>query len=108
MTRNARAILAALLLMVVATACSFSVGGSSVDAADVEEQAQQQLASQIAVDSVDCPEDLPAEVGASITCDLVSEGETLPMTVTVTSVEGEQVNFDIEVGGETGATEAAS
>jgi predicted thioesterase len=32
-----------------------------------------------------------------MTCDLTAGGQSLPVTVTVTSVDGSTVNFDIEV-----------
>jgi hypothetical protein len=77
-------------------ACS---GTASVSADEVEQQVSDQLAAQVgtAPDSVSCPEDLPAEVGATMTCDLTAGGQSLPVTVTVTSVDGSTVNFDIEV-----------
>ena len=41
--------------------------------------------------------DRQAEVGATVTCELTADGQTLPVTATVTSVEGSTVNFDIQV-----------
>ncbi|MFE9441488.1 DUF4333 domain-containing protein [Streptomyces sp. NPDC006602] len=44
-----------------------------------------------------CPEDLVGKVGTTTRCTLTGDdGSTLGVTVTVTSVDGEQVNFDIE------------
>ncbi|WP_344090903.1 DUF4333 domain-containing protein, partial [Nocardiopsis composta] len=48
-------------------------------------------------DDLTCPEDLPAEVGSSIRCELTAGGQTLGVTITTTSVEGSDVNFDVEV-----------
>lgn len=75
-------------------------GAGKVEAADVETQISEQLEAQVGErpDSVDCPEDLPAEVDAMITCDLTTvDGDELGVEVTVTSVEDDTVNFDIEV-----------
>ncbi|MFN8213463.1 MAG: DUF4333 domain-containing protein [Candidatus Nanopelagicales bacterium] len=36
-------------------------------------------------------------MGATVTCELTADGQTLPVTATVTSVEGSTVNFDIQV-----------
>ncbi len=82
-------------LSLALTGCS----GGAVDAADVESQISDQLEAQIgeAPDSVDCPEDLPAEEGAEIRCELTVAEETLGVTVTVTSVQDNTVNFDIQV-----------
>lgn len=79
------------------TAC----GSASVPAVDVQNQISEQLAAQVgqAPDSVTCPGDLPAEVGATMTCELTAGTDELPVMVTVTAVDGTNVNFDIEVGG---------
>lgn len=46
---------------------------------------------------VTCPEDLKGEVGTSTRCTLTAgDGSTLGVTVTVSSVEGSQINFDIK------------
>ncbi|MEV6260762.1 DUF4333 domain-containing protein [Streptomyces sp. NPDC051784] len=46
---------------------------------------------------VSCPEDLTGKVGTTTRCELTADdGSTLGVTVTVTSVEGEQINFDIK------------
>jgi hypothetical protein len=89
-----------LLLMVVVTALAACAGEPVVSADDVESQATDQFSQQFPVDSVDCPEDLPAEVGASIQCVLVSEGSSFEMTATTTRVEGDNVDFDLELTAE--------
>jgi hypothetical protein len=48
------------------------------------------------VDEVSCP-DLPATVGATQRCSLKAGGDTYGVTVTVTSVQGSDVKFDIAV-----------
>ncbi len=82
-------------------ACS---GTATVSADDVEQQISDQLAAEVgtAPDSVTCPGELTAEVGTTMTCELTAGADTLPVTVTVTSVEGSTVNFDIQVS-ETGS-----
>jgi len=81
-------------LSLVLAGCS-----GAVDASDIETQISDQLETQIgeAPDSVDCPEDLPAKEGAEIRCELTLAEETLGVTVTVTSVQDNTVNFDIQV-----------
>jgi hypothetical protein len=48
------------------------------------------------VDEVSCP-DLPATVGATQRCTLKAGGDTYGVTVTVTSVQDNDVKFDIQV-----------
>ena len=48
------------------------------------------------VDEVSCP-DLPAAVGATERCTLKAGGDTYGVTVTVTSVQDNDVKFDIQV-----------
>ncbi|MEU0587342.1 DUF4333 domain-containing protein [Streptomyces sp. NPDC006132] len=46
---------------------------------------------------ITCPENLAAKVGTTTRCKLTAkDGSTLGVTVKVTSVEGEQINFDIK------------
>jgi uncharacterized protein DUF4333 len=75
-----------------ATATAPTVAGKSV--------AQSVLAQLAAdgkqVDEVSCP-DLPATVGASQRCTLKAGADTYGVTVTVTSVQGTDVKFDIQV-----------
>jgi hypothetical protein len=46
-------------------------------------------------DSVTCPGDLRAKVGAVLECQMTDNGQTYGVDVTVTSVDGDNVNFDI-------------
>lgn len=47
--------------------------------------------------NIACPEDLTGKVGTTTRCKLTAkDGSTLGVTVTVTSVDGEQINFDIK------------
>lgn len=46
---------------------------------------------------ITCPEDLEGEVGTTTRCKLTADdGSTLGVTVTVTSVDGSQIRFDIK------------
>lgn len=75
------------------------LGPGSVPAADVEEQVTSELTELVgqAPDDVSCPEDLPAEEGAAITCVLSAGGETIDVEVTAASVDGSDVQLDIQV-----------
>jgi len=46
---------------------------------------------------VTCPEDLEGVVGTQLRCELVAGNDTYGVTVTVTSVKGTTVNFNIAV-----------
>ena len=86
-------------VLVIPLILGLAACSASVDKANVEQQISQQMAAQVgeSPDSVTCPGDLPAEVGAKLECTLTEAGESLPVTVTVTSIEGSTVNFDIQV-----------
>jgi hypothetical protein len=93
--RTAQILVVAGVSALVLTGC----GESSVPASDVEEQTSDQLSQQYGEEfqDVSCPEDLPAEEDAEITCELTYEDETRDVAITVTSVEDDTVNFDIQV-----------
>lgn len=95
MTRTAIACGLGLAALPLLAAC----GAGSVPADDVEEQITSVLAEQVgqSPDDVTCPDDLPGEVGAEMKCELTAGGQTIGVTVTVSSVEGNQVNFDVLV-----------
>ena len=67
---------------------------------------EEQVKSQLGTDGADCPSDLKGEVGQSIVC-RATKGDAPPfdVKVTVTSVDGDTINFDIERVG-TGPTAA--
>ena len=86
------------------SACSMSVGTPSLSADEVEQQATRSLAEAQGIapedmPPLDCPSDLPAEVGASIVCVIgdSTQGNTYDVTITVESVDGDNVGFDISV-----------
>lgn len=90
------------LTVLLTAGCSFdfSIGGpGAIDGEEVATQAATVLEQEVgrAPDDVTCSEDLPAEVDASIRCELTGDGFTYGVTVTTTSVEGSNVNFDVVV-----------
>ncbi|OSC39188.1 DUF4333 domain-containing protein [Mycobacterium decipiens] len=91
---------AAAALIASATACSCSIGTSrshSVSKADVASQITAKMtdAAGNKPDSVACPSDLPAKVGAELNCEMKVKDQTFNVNVTVTSVEGSDVKFDM-------------
>jgi hypothetical protein len=91
---------AAAGLMAGVGACSCSIGSSSSHAVakgDVASQITQKLtdAAGNKPDSVDCPGDLPAKVGAQLDCSMKVKGASYNVNVTVTSVNGSDVKFDM-------------
>jgi hypothetical protein len=69
----------------------------TVDGRDVAQSVLDQLvAGGKPVDRVSCP-DLAARVGASQRCTLASDGVDYGVTVTVSGVRGEDVEFSIQV-----------
>jgi hypothetical protein len=75
-------------------------GSSALAADDVATSAEDALEAQVgARPNVSCPDDLDAEVGAETRCTLTVDGDDQEygVTVTVTSVEDETANFDVQV-----------
>jgi hypothetical protein len=75
----------------------------SVDVGDVEDKVKEALQQEVGQEpeSVDCDDDLKAEVGASVRCVLTADdGTRIGLTVTTTSVDGDDVQFDIQVDDE--------
>ncbi|MFV2195970.1 DUF4333 domain-containing protein [Nocardiopsis sp. LOL_012] len=105
------AALGALPLLLTGCSFNFSIGGpSAVDAEQVAQESSRILAEQVgeAPDAFTCPEDLPAEVGAEIRCELTDGDATYGVTLTTTSVDGGNVNWDVQVDeAPTGATTPA-
>ncbi|WP_324275337.1 DUF4333 domain-containing protein [Blastococcus brunescens] len=100
--RPVRLLVAAPLLAVPLSACSFG-GTDSLPADEVADGAEDALEDQVGVrPEVSCPEDLVAEVGAETRCTLTVDGdpEQYGVTVTVTSVEDDTANFDVQVDDE--------
>ncbi|MEU9954985.1 DUF4333 domain-containing protein [Streptomyces sp. NPDC050982] len=73
--------------------------GGAVHKARVAQTISDKLAADTGKrpDRVTCPEHLPARVGATIRCELTAGSDTLGVTVTATSVNGKQVNYNFKV-----------
>jgi Domain of unknown function (DUF4333) len=99
----ARALLipCALAGLLIGTAGCAS-GPKTVSKSDVESQISQKMTDSAGnkPESVSCPDDLTATVGATLRCTLVDAGQTYGVNVTVTSVEGSDVKFDIKRDGQ--------
>jgi hypothetical protein len=65
----------------------------------VEEEVSARLAEQVGVapDDVSCPADLVGRVGEELRCVLTAGTDELGVTVTVTEVDGAEVEFDVQV-----------
>ncbi len=88
-----RLTVAALTAAAVLSASACAVTASK---SEVESKALEALRSQGA-ESVSCPGDLKGEVGASIRCTVnLPQGQSVPVNVKVTSVEGTTVNFEVK------------
>ena len=88
-----------ILILVPALVLSMTgCGTSAVAADDVATEAERVLAERMGEVQVDCPDDLAAEVEKMITCTVivVDSDETLDMTATVTTVEGDDVSMEFE------------
>ncbi|MFB4310034.1 DUF4333 domain-containing protein [Actinomadura sp. GTD37] len=74
----------------------------TVSAADVEEQIVAKFSGPfddggIGPATAECPEDLKGKIGTVIECTVRdAKGGTYPLIVTVTSVEGDQVRFNMK------------
>ena len=64
-------------------------------ASEISNQLKEQVGR--APDKVTCPDDLKGEVGTKEKCELKDGADTYGVTVTVTSVDGTDVKFDIKV-----------
>lgn len=85
--------------VLVATLLLAGCGASAVPQDDVEAQVFDGLTETVGEepDDVTCPGDLPAEVDAEMVCELTAQGDSIDVTVTVTSVDGSDVEFDFVV-----------
>ncbi|MEU6133543.1 DUF4333 domain-containing protein [Nocardioides sp. NPDC047086] len=84
----------------IAIAALFGLAAcGSIAEDDLEKNVTDQLEKMAGQrpDKVDCPGDLKAEVGSEIRCTLTAGGDTLGLTVTVTSVEGTDAKYEIQV-----------
>jgi hypothetical protein len=73
-----------------------------------DDSVEEQIRSQLGTDTADCPSDLQGEVGRSIVCQATAGGRKFDVKVTVTSVDGDKINFKIERIGATPTAAAPS
>jgi hypothetical protein len=105
-SRRLRRLAATSFLLAGLAACSVDVSTSSsstLSADSVASSAEDALEEEIGVrPSITCPDDVDAEVGAETRCTLTGGDDPTEygVTVTVTSVDGEDVAFDVEVDDE--------
>lgn len=90
-------VLAAGLLL--ALSAGSGVASAAVSAQDLQNMLSSQLGAQAGSppDSVVCPGELDTNIGASITCQVTTRGETHPVNVTVASIQGNAVRFQVQV-----------
>ncbi|MFD7970118.1 DUF4333 domain-containing protein [Streptomyces clavifer] len=95
--------LAALTAGVLLTGCSGSVSVGNADPELSSDKLATTVAKKLAATTgqptpdVTCPEDLAGKVGTTTRCTLTAgDGSTVGVTVTVTSVDGGRIDFDIE------------
>jgi hypothetical protein len=90
----------ALALVVAATALTAGCSSTpEVSSSDLEKEISGQLEEQLgtAPDTVECPGSLTGKVGETQRCMLTAGSDTLGVDVEVTSVDGKDVNFSIQV-----------
>jgi phenylpyruvate tautomerase PptA (4-oxalocrotonate tautomerase family) len=84
--------------LLASAACSFSVGSTpTVSKSDVAKQITAKMtdAAGNKPETVTCPSDLPAKVGAQLDCEMKVKDQAYNVNVTVTSVNGSDVKFDM-------------
>jgi hypothetical protein len=90
-------VLATAALALPLAACS--AGTSSISASSLEKQLADALEKDVGQrpDAIDCPKDLEGEVGAEVRCTLTAGADELGVEVTVTDVDGSDIEFDYAV-----------
>lgn len=93
---------AALLIVALAAGCSFSVGGSSLDIGELEDNIAAGIKDARGFDAVvECPNDVDAEEGDEFTCKATApDGTTATVLVTQTNDDGD-VTWRLVANGET-------
>ncbi|MFC5061564.1 protein kinase domain-containing protein [Actinomycetospora atypica] len=85
--------LGAALTVLVVVAAILLLRTPAVPASTVEAQIVAQ--SGLTASQVSCPDSLPAQVGASVVCTVSNGGRTQQLRASVTTVNDDQVTFDI-------------
>ncbi|MFF8916287.1 DUF4333 domain-containing protein [Streptomyces sp. NPDC015032] len=95
--------LSAVAAGVLLVGCSGSVSIGKTEPKLSAEKLSDSLADKLASTTgqpkpdIACPEDLAGKVGTETRCTLTAgDGSTLGVSVTVTSVDGEQINYDFK------------
>ena len=86
--------------IVIGTLAVAACGTGAVARSDVEKNVSDQLTATVGQKpkSITCPGDLDAKVGTTMRCSLTADDDTsLGLVVTVTSVQGGDVKFDLAV-----------
>jgi hypothetical protein len=83
----------ALLLLAGAAGLTLLTACGSTAPADAVEQ---QIVSQLGAVTADCPDDLDGTVGATLTCGATDAAGPFDVTVTVTALDGGDIEFDME------------
>jgi hypothetical protein len=94
-----RSLVAAPFLLAGLAACGL-ISSTTLSADAVASSAEDALEEQIGVrPSINCPEDVKAKVGSETRCTLTGGEDPTEygVTVTVTSVDGENAVFDVTV-----------
>lgn len=86
---------AALLALVTFSSC----GAAVLAQKDLEKGVSDELTKLVgtAPDDIVCPGDLEAKAGTTMRCTLTAGEDELGVTVTVTEVDGSDINYDVEV-----------
>ena len=94
--RTPRRLLAVAAVVLVGAGCSST---PTVDRADLEKEVSTQLEKEVgtAPDDVECADDLEGKEGETQRCTLTAGSDKVGLTVTVTGVDGTDVDFDIQV-----------
>ena len=97
-----RAILCAFagVALLAATSCSASVSaGKRMDEKVLEKSLSRSLEDKTGMkpDKIDCPDDLKGKKGSTMACTLTHGGSERAVTVTVTKVDGLDIDFDYKV-----------
>ncbi|WSQ12163.1 DUF4333 domain-containing protein [Streptomyces sp. NBC_01231] len=95
--------LSAVAVGVLLVGCSASVSADKSEAKISKDKLATTVAEKLAATTgqpkpdITCPEDLAGKVGTTTRCTLTaSDGSTLGVTVKVSSVDGDNINFDIK------------
>ena len=95
--------LSAVAVGVLLVGCSASVSAGKSEPKISKDKLATMVAEKLAATTgqpkpdITCPEDLAGKVGTTTRCTLTaSDGSTLGVTVKVSSVDGDNINFDIK------------